>query len=289
MSHNYNIFADGKRVNVTLPQMVDELSLIRYIPGSTIEYTGQVANIYRVDYSADFTVRIQEATYKPYYRCTSRHVVVSVTRFEDVIPDLPHLFYAVYRQLMINKQRYPVHSCVINKTMFIGHSGAGKTTLVLEAINQGMQVFSADRSLVEITRRGYIKLLAGTQDLSVRQSMPQPNLELICQRGDRNIYTSENLITPQQSPIEKIVLFKVGANSIEDQIFQPSIIHQLLPHFFDVEKQHCCITGAGILYSASHSAKVGATLVKNLSGIRADVFYKEGSIPEILEIAREPA
>ena len=55
----------------------------------------------------------------------------------------------------------------------------------------------------------------------------------------------------------------------------------------DVEKQHCCITGAGLVFSAIHSARVTGNLVKSLSQIQADVFYKEGSLDEILELAQE--
>lgn len=290
MKHTYSISVAQKRITLYLPALVDESSLIRYIPGSCIEYRGEHDSHSVVDYSADYTATIRAfafQNYKPYFRNSPRLLFLAVPRFEDIIADLPHLVYAIFRQFSINKSRYPVHSCVINRTMFIGHSGAGKTTLVLEALNRGLQVLSADRSLVEISKKGYTKLLAGTQELSVRQAMVQPDLTLFSQRGDRNIYTSPAMIVPNGNPIEKIVFFKLGGNSVEEQIFQPSIIHQLLPHFMDVEKQHCCITGAGLVFSATHSARVTGNLVKSLSQIQADVFYKEGNLDEILELAQE--
>ena len=286
MAHKYLVSVAGNSMAILLPEMIDEAGVFRFLPQSVIQYQGEHER-YGYDQNSGFNLRIYVSTGKPYYRASARYASIVVPRFADIIPDLPHLVYAAFRSFLLNKGLYPVHSCVIGSTMFIGQSGAGKTTLVLEALTQGLPVLSGDRSVVEFNKKGKLFLLAGTQELSVRESMPQPNLPLIAQRGNRNIYTSPDILQAANTPITKIVFFKIGTQSIEEEMHQPTKIHQLLPHFLDLEKQTCCITGVGIAYQGALSARVGTSLIKKLSSICASVFYKEGSVEEILQLAQE--
>lgn len=172
-----------------------------------------------------------------------------------------------------------MHSCVVEETLFIGHSGAGKTSLCIEALNQWLKLSSADRSCVRFENNQLV-ILSGTDVLSVRKEEIQPHLPLHSRSGDRNIYECdlENLET-----IQNIKLFQVSENIKHKNIDGLGIVHQLFPFFMDSIKTDCFVQSGKILFCPVYAEINKKKLFHDLENLNIPVSFISGSLTDILK------
>lgn len=192
--------------------------------------------------------------------------------------DFPHLIYSYLKYVFFHKDIYFVHSCLIQGTLFIGHSGTGKTSLCIEAINRGMKIASTDRTCVRF-ENNQLHVLSGTDILSVRQDETQPHLSLLSSSGDRNIYECE--LDFQQS-IQTIKLFQINDSIKNKNIEGLAIVHQLFPFFMDNIKTDCFVQSGKLLFCPVYAEINKKRLFHSLEHLNIPVAFVSGNYEDIL-------
>lgn len=186
---------------------------------------------------------------------------------QDTKNDIPHLAYALFRQCCINNNMYPIHSIVVNNYLLIGHSGQGKTTLVLEAINQKCEIFSTDKTVVEFKEKHLMANL-GTSVISVRKHLSHlinENKTPILEQNERVLCTyHKTLIQPN---IKKVILFNL-TNTREiplmvEKLSSQNALHQLYPYFLDIMKQDVLLSN-NLLFESNIKTESKNYLINNL-------------------------
>lgn len=264
-------------VSIDFPEEIPLLSLQQHLPGI------RKTNIEKADVSIDFKDSLDS-----YLNYDLQHLRVFDIYHSSWLVDMPHLLYSYLKYVFFHKNMYFVHSCMIQNTLFIGHSGSGKTSLCIQALKENLTLQSCDRTCVtfeNITKNNKVadlslKFICGTDILSVRQEEPQPNLQLITKNTDRNIY-GINISTNDN--IEKIKLFHVGENPKEKQITGLSVVHQLYSFFIDNIKSDCFVQDGKIIFSPVYSEKNKKILFDNLKNIVVPVSFVSNTLENILQ------
>lgn len=255
-------------ISIDLPQEVQLFSLKQHLPG--ISKTSEKKS----DISIDFKDSLDS------------HIIFDLhhLRIYDIfnsswLSDLPHLIYSYLKYVFFHKNMYFVHSCMIKNTIFVGHSGSGKTSLCIEALHKNLPLQSCDRTVVCFKNNG-LKFIRGTDILSVRQEQEQPKLELINTHYDRNIYSVD---TSCQQNIEKIKLFHISPQKTEKNIEGLSVVHQLYSFFIDNIKSDCFVQNGKLLFAPVYSQTHKKILFENLKNMKLPVSFISGNLNDILQ------
>jgi hypothetical protein len=137
-------------LEVVTPEPLDFTALQAHVPGIAI-VENQVPEL---------EISFKESD-EPKLRTSLNRVIVEGCWCESFKHDFPHLIYAVMRKYWINRGFYPVHSICLDNALVIGHSGTGKTTIALEALNQDTTIHSFNKTLVEFLPE--LKVCTGTK------------------------------------------------------------------------------------------------------------------------------
>ncbi len=194
--------------------------------------------------------------------------------------DLPHLIYSYLKYVLFHQHYYSIHSCVIDETLFIGHSGSGKTSLCIHGLNNNKKISSLDRSVVYFDNNK-LNIIAGTDVLSVRKEQKQPKLPLIFENNERIIY---NYPLNVSNKLSKIVLFQISDNEKLNKIEGLSIVHQLFPFFIDNIKTDCFVQSGQLLFCPIYSELIKKDLFKELENLSLDVFFASGSLDYLINL-----
>lgn len=160
--------------------------------------------------------------------------------------DLPHLIYGMLRQYWISHEQYPVHSICFNHHLLIGHTGTGKTTLGVAALNQNIDVFSFDKTVVSFEEDGLYAQL-GTDIISIRTQTGNRVLKSYQKRSCKPEYIKNmSLFSINQKPLEVLTINSDAA------------IHQLYPYFMDCTKTDVFIDNGKAVFNGmvSNEAKI---------------------------------
>lgn len=273
---NYYLYAEHI-ISIDLPQEILLLHLKQHLPG--IEKT----NVEKADISIEFKDSLD----------ANISFDLQNLRIYDIyntswLIDLPHLIYSYLKYAFFHKNIYFVHSCMIQNTLLIGHSGSGKTSLCIQALEQGLSVQSCDRTCItfenSVDKSGSsqisLKVLSGTDILSVRQEEKQPNLPIIGKSGERNIYSVNMCCT---NTVEKIKLFHIGQNKKEKAIEGLSVVHQLYSFFIDNIKSDCFAQNGKFIFSPVYGEQPKKILFENLKNMQIPVSFVSGQIEIILQ------
>ena len=190
--------------------------------------------------------------------------------------DLWHLLYGMQRVELLRSGLYPVHGACVGKErpiLLVGHSGTGKTALLLElALHHRLPVFSGDKTVVSLNVGRELTAVAGTQTITLRQAdLPEALRALPRQDyGDRTALrlTPESYAAELSAPIKAVVMVQLndGAERCE-KLSAASALHTLYPFFLDTEnsdKVVCC--GAGV-FVGSVPEGVPAKLARELAQV----------------------
>lgn len=274
MKNNY-LYANHI-ISIDLAEEVPLLHLKQHLPG--IEKT----TIEKADISIDFKDSLDS-----HISYDLEHLRIYDIYNSSWLIDFPHLIYSYLKYVFFHKNIYFVHSCMIKNTLLIGHSGSGKTSLCIQALEKNLPLQSCDRTCLtfkqptdSISSEITLKVLSGTDILSVRQEEKQPHLLLIATSGERNLYQVN--ISDIHS-IEKIKLFHISQNIKEKTIEGLSVVHQLYSFFIDNIKSDCFVQNGKFIFSPVYSEKHKKILFENLKNMTIPVSFVSGTIENILQ------
>lgn len=273
---NYYVYANHI-ISIDLPETIPLLHLKQHLPGiekSIIE-------------KADISITFKDSL-DPQLRFDLQSLKIYDFYNSSWLLDLPHLIYSYLKYVFFHKNIYFVHSCMIQNTLLIGHSGSGKTSLCIQALEQKLSINSCDRTCVTFEHKAdelnnelvTLHVISGTDVLSVRQEEKQPNLPMTNSSADRNIY---GITMSDSHTIEKIKLFHISPNKKEKSIEGLSKVHQLYSFFIDNIKSDCFVQNGKFIFSPVYSEKHKKILFENLKNIRIPVSFVSGTIENILQ------
>ncbi len=160
-------------------------------------------------------------------------------------PDLYHLLYGIVRVQLLKRNLFPIHGACVGKdgyVLIVGHSGAGKTSVVLKILeDSGTKVFSGNKTVVSFDQDNKLTAVAGTPTITIRSSDKNKLLDLKIsdhlEYWERYAFMlSSDMYANQASvPIKAIVVVKLNDYMQENKKINPlNALHNLYPFFLDV-------------------------------------------------------
>lgn len=225
----------------------------------------------------DITIRFEESNSEN-FSFKENTFLLSGEWSDSLQTDMPHLMYSVLRQYWLEHACYPVHSICINNSLLIGHSGTGKTTLALNAIEKEMDLFSFDKTVLKFDENALYAVL-GTQIISVREKylpIAQKCLKgaSFIKNGDRLIF---NYQTGSPRAIKNIFLFSLSEVPLEIEL---SNIHQIYSYFVDSVKTDAIV--GNFLFNGNISLQSKGSLIMSLKKMNIPIKTLIGTPAEIL-------
>jgi hypothetical protein len=154
-------------ISLELPEKINVLALKAQVPS--------IEEINFIPLEVNLILKFKESTTWSFTQSKNKieyEIIINGIWNDDSKADIPHVLYGVLRNLWIEKEIYPIHSICINESLLIGHSGTGKTTLALEALNKKLAVFSFDKTLVQINLlENCLEMIGGTTIISIREDL----------------------------------------------------------------------------------------------------------------------
>jgi len=221
-----------------------------------------------------FTITFVESDKKS-VEVFDKEIVLHDSLSNNIPFDLYHLFYSISRKLFIEKNTYPIHSsCFDNNglVLVVGHSGSGKTTVAMNMImNHGSKWASGNKTLLSFTPDEKIRVWAGTETTTVKQSDESMYANIIGEKVpyfDRLAFQLKQdymyKFTPE-SVLKSIVLIgHLEGYSEFKELSSLSALHALFPFFLDVVNADTVLCDGGAVYSYEAGTPAKELLARNL-------------------------
>ncbi len=205
-------------------------------------------------------------------------------------PDLPFLLSSVARSLWLQRGIYPVHAaCVGDNALSLlpGGSGAGKSTVSLEAVtNHGQKMFSGNTTLIRFLGDG-MEALAGTRTMTLITAdfnRRRYDVTHSVTYGDRTAFQLEpECYAPAAAQyadrrVGQVALVRLADRTPYWQRLTPaSVLHRLYPQFLDTAREDTVFADGTGLYAGWTPAMAKRSLVKGLQAALTDVSVWHGT------------
>jgi len=192
--------------------------------------------------------------------------------------DFYHLLYSVVRVELLKRDLFSVHAACIGKSNYIllvGHSGVGKTSIVLELLkNNSTRLFSSNKTVVNFNG-GFLEAVAGTTTITanindINKHNPEDKIEILTY-GDRSAVTTNKYIN-DRGQIQAIVLVGLNDGVEENYIITPaSALHKLYGYFFDTVNADTIVCDGQDVYVGTASLGTQKYLARNLSNVLSKI------------------
>ncbi len=176
----------------------------------------------------------------------------------EVFPeDLPHLLYSVARSIWLKRGYFPTHAACVGDTTFTllpGHSGVGKTTTALEAVERyGQKLLSGNTTLMQFNEAGELQAIAGTRTMTLKtEDFERGGYDSVRSMEYGNRTAFELSIEKQaEGPknIGRIALVRLNNGPCAWSEISPlSALHTLYPYFLDSEYADCIVGQGNAIY-----------------------------------------
>ena len=208
--------------------------------------------------------------------------------------DLPHLLHALARGLWLERELYPAHAVCIGKDDFVllpGHSGVGKSSTALAAINSGYKLYSGDNTLVRFDDDCRLRAVGGNRPMTLRTADfqgGQYGADNTLEYGDRTVFMMEDDRYAPQSEvlIGRIAMIRLtGGREYWERLSPLSALHNLYPYFLDCERTDTVVADGRAVFKGRTSAEARDRLATGLRTVLANlaVFKGMGDTSFILE------
>jgi len=242
---------------------------------------------------ADIIIEHKESKKK---RMVSRgNRIVIHDQWNRKIPlDLYHILYSAARLSLLKNNLYTVHAACTGNGKYIlivGHSGVGKTSILLQLINKKeKQIFSGNKTVISFGKAGRLNAVAGTPTITIAANVARNKKvdiqEVMTYYGrtafllDKKYYTPKELV-----PIQAIAVVKLNDGVREFSKFEPlSALHALYPYFLDKVNADTIMCDGNSLFIGMPSASIEEKLVTSLRSVLFKIpsYTITGSLPFVV-------
>ena len=182
--------------------------------------------------------------------------------------DAYHLLYGMVRQALLARGLYSVHGACLNGVLLAGHSGVGKTTVLMRLVQQlGWPVEASNKTVVSFERG--IQVVAGTTTITVRRADIEQhglNPATMLAYGDRCAFELPALAyQTKPTAIRLMVLPQLNDGVAVCQRLSPlSAVHTLYPYFLDTVNADVLVGEGTAVFSGAPAADVQQLLAQSL-------------------------
>ena len=191
--------------------------------------------------------------------------------------DLLHLTYSAARRCWLRQGLYSVHSaCVVRDNggvLLVGHSGAGKTTVAMELLQQGGKLLSGNKTLVTVDG-SVVKAVAGTRTMTTRKSVSAVGSPGGSEYSGRQAFALEDNVYSGAAAVDISLIALVALNDgVADlaKIEPVSALHRLFPFFLDTVYADTVLLAGGDVFVSKPPQGCQKTLSVKLSQALAKV------------------
>jgi hypothetical protein len=196
--------------------------------------------------------------------------------------DLYHLLYGIVRVQFLKKSLFSTHGACVGKddyVLIVGHSGAGKTSVVLKLLqDKDIKIFSGNKTVVSFNTENKLVAVAGTPTITIRGSDRNKLDDL--KISDHVEYWERYafMLNPERYEdkasvrIKAIVVVKLNDYVQEHKkINSLSALHNLYPFFLDVVNADVVISDADDVFIGTPPEGTGKYLASHLKAVLNDV------------------
>ncbi|HOW29803.1 MAG TPA: NUDIX hydrolase [archaeon] len=195
--------------------------------------------------------------------------------------DLYHLIYGVSRKHYLENNLYSVHSACagINKNLklIVGHTGCGKTTVLLELIKKKYKMVSGNKTIVSIDN-DKMCAISGTKTIT---TLISTNLNNAIKYADRTAFQLKKNQYLNSGEVKSIFVININNYNHIEKLSKPSALYRIYPYFLDTVNADT-IYGETLI-DGTVTNKIKETLVKKLKKAltKINVYLISGSIEYI--------
>lgn len=147
--------------------------------------------------------------------------------------DLYHLIYGISRKHYLENNLYSVHSACagINKNLklIVGHTGCGKTTVLLELIKRKYKMVSGNKTIVSIDN-DKMCAISGTKTIT---TLISTNLNNAIKYADRTAFQLKKNQYLNSGEVKSIFVININNYNHIEKLSKPSALYRIYPYFLD--------------------------------------------------------
>ncbi len=245
---------------------------------------GYIPGVVRLDSEPeriDLTIEHVESEDKKLVQ-TENHVQIFDTWKGSFSADLYHLLYGIVRVQFLKRNLFPIHGACVGKdgyVLIVGHSGAGKTSVVLKLLeDNGIKVFSGNKTVVSFDQNNKLMAVAGTPTITIRGSdknkLDDLKVSDHVEYWERYAFmlSPDRYSTQTSVPIKAIVVVKLNDYMQECKKINPlSALHNLYPFFLDVVNADVVISDTEDVFVGTPPQGIEKYLATHLKAALQDV------------------
>ena len=250
-----------------------------YVPGLNTKNTKSK--------KTDITIGHTESN-KKLFSCKNGKIKI-YDKWGGKIPlDFWHLLYSVCRIQFLKKELYPIHAACVGKNNYIlivGHSGHGKTTILLKLLEKhGFYLFSGNKTVIKFNKKS-ILAIAGTSTITTKTENAKQKIKLTNYCGRSALFLDKkHFETKPQVKIKTIVIVRLNDGVKENKkINIPSSTHTLYPYFLDVVNADTIISNRVFIGTPPKGSSEKLASKLNLALAKIPVYQITGSLPFITQ------
>lgn len=257
--HDYTLAVPPifNEIQLSLPRHVelDRLQLLAaaYLPGVDVWEGQAMAAKHKL------TIAFTESDQRGFQETPVKLTVSGPYDRDANLVELLHLAYSACRPWWLKQQLYTVHSACFagasGYVLVVGHSGVGKTSIVVDLARRGKKIFSANKTLLSLGRwcqADCLTAMYGTRAITLGlRDGEELSAGAIAYLGRQAYKLSDNGYAPKgPQQVKAIVLAKLNDGVQELATLSPaSALHKLYPYFLDTIAADCIVGGGAGVYS----------------------------------------
>ena len=222
------------------------------------------------------------------------HAVLSASCKDEFPVDAYHLLGGMVREALLKQGIYSVHSACIDGHLIVAHSGGGKSSVLLECVEQGMkEVVSGNKTLVKCTG-GKMQAVGGTSSMTIGKQAFHEQIQAPV--SDKKVYGDRVAFKLPKgryaSHPQNIYAVWVVKLTNEDIVCQDlssmSALHKLFPFFMDKVNASVILGEGEVLFQPEDQKAEEAlpTLLKQALE-HVQVFEVSGTRQKVAKLIKE--